>query len=260
MLFEVGKKQFYGGTHIMAVLNATPDSFFKASRVGKDVCEIAERMICEGAEILDVGGRSTRPGGVQVSVIEELGRVVPCVSELRAAFPDVPISVDTYYPEVAEACLKEGVDMINDVSCLKYDGMADLVSEYGASICVMHNRRGSDIKDMLLDKQLGLAQAVDTLRSAGVPSQKILLDGGIGFNKGVDEDKLLLSSYPKLMKYFDDYPFLLGVSRKSMFGGEVEDRLSATLDATAMAVKWGVMFVRVHDVAANKAVITAYTE
>ncbi|MBO4380973.1 MAG: dihydropteroate synthase [Clostridia bacterium] len=255
--FEIGGKRFESGTHIMGILNATPDSFFAASRLQDDAVKRAGDMLKAGAEVLDVGGQSTRPGSKPVSALEELGRVLPVVEAIRAEYGDALISVDTFYPEVAQAVIEAGANLINDVSCLEYPDLARVIAEGGASVCVMHNRRNTNIADMFLDKEIGLSAAVKKLLSAGVPKEKILLDGGIGFNKSKDEDWALLEGYDKLIDYFDEYPLLLGTSRKSMFGGEPETRLSATLDSTALAVKQGVLFVRVHDVKENKAVIDA---
>jgi len=256
--FRVRGKLFESGTHVMAIMNATPDSFFAGSRLESDAVERAGRHISDGAEILDIGGQSTRPGAARVSAIEEMSRVLPAVEAIRAAYPDIPISVDTFYPEVARAVLQSGADMINDVSCLAYDGMARTISEFDAAVCVMHDRRNSKIADLFTDKISGLLAAVNELKSCGVKKQRILLDGGIGFNKSREEDIALLKGYGELIAAFDEYPFLLGTSRKSMFGGEPESRLSATLESTALAVKQHVLFVRVHDVFENKAVIDAF--
>lgn len=256
---KIGSKVFTGGTHIMAILNATPDSFFSESRLQNDAVKRAGDCIAQGAAVIDIGGQSTRPGAAAVSELEEMGRVLPCVEAVRAEFPDIPISVDTFYPEVARACLGAGADMINDVSCLKYDGMAQVIADAGASVCVMHDRRKSIFDDLFIDKTFGLSNAVSELLALGVDKDKILLDGGIGFNKSNDEDWELLRGYGLLMSGLSKYPFLLGTSRKSMFGGKAEDRLSATLDSTELAVKMGVLFVRVHDVWSNKAVIDMNT-
>ena len=255
--FEIGGKRFESGTHIMGILNATPDSFFAGSRLHGDAVKRAGEMLKNGAEILDIGGQSTRPGSKPVSALEEMARVLPVVEAIHAEYPNALISVDTFYPEVAQAVIEAGAHLINDVSCLEYDGLAQIIAEGGASVCVMHNRRNTHIEDMFLDKEIGLAAAIKKLQKAGVPKEKILLDGGIGFNKSKDEDWELLNHYDRLIDYFEDYPLLLGTSRKSMFGGEPETRLTATLDSTALAVKQGVLFVRVHDVKENKAVITA---
>ncbi len=122
-----------------------------------------------------------------------------------------------------------------------------------------HDRRASKNKDLFFDKELGLSKAISTLKKAGVEDSKIMLDGGIGFNKNSDEDWALLNDYDKLISTFSDYPFLLGTSRKSMFGGDVSSRLTATLDSTISAVKMGVLFVRVHDVKENKANIDCHS-
>ncbi len=257
--FHVGESRFTSGTHVMAILNATPDSFYEGSRHRFDAVETVKKFIEQGAEIIDVGGQSTRPNAVKVGALEEMSRVLPVIEQIRAEFASIPISVDTFYPDVAAAAIEAGADMINDVSCLKYDGMAQVVAESGASVCVMHDRRDSKIKDLFFDKETGLAKAVDKLLAAGVRKDRILLDGGIGFNKNNDEDWQLLNGYDRLLDMFDEYPFLLGTSRKSMFGGDVGGRLSATLDSTALAVRQGVLFVRVHDVKENAMVIKLYS-
>lgn len=256
---KIGNKVFCGGTHIMAIMNATPDSFYSGSRLQDDAVKRAGEFISQGAEILDIGGQSTRPGARNIGALEEMGRVLPAIEAVRAEYPDTLISVDTFYPEVASACVEAGADMINDVSCLRYDGMPQVLADTGAAVCVMHDRRGSKIEDLFFDKTFGLKNAVDKLLAAGVSKDKILLDGGIGFNKNNDEDWELLRGYGRLIEEMPEYPFLLGTSRKSMFGGEVERRLSATLDSTALAVKLGVLFVRVHDVGENRAIIDAYS-
>lgn len=241
----------------MAILNATPDSFFEGSRLYNRAVERARECIAKGAEVLDIGGQSTRPDADRVSALEEMARVLPVIEEIRAEFPSIPISVDTFYPEVAEASLQAGADMINDVSCLRDKEMAGVISRAGASVCVMHDRRASKVGDLFFDKTAGLLRAVETLRRAGVSADRILLDGGIGFNKSRDEDWELLRGYRRLIEEIDGYPFLIGTSRKSMFGGEVSERLIPTLESTALAVKAGVLFVRVHDVAENLAVINS---
>lgn len=253
--FCVRDKVFSQGTHVMGILNVTPDSFFEGSRHTDDIAEIARRFVEQGAEIIDIGGQSTRPGAVKISALEEMSRVLPAIEQVRAELPNIPISVDTFYPDVAIAAIEVGADMINDVSCLSYEGMADAVAKTGASICVMHDRRQSKVKDLFFDKEVGLAKALDKLQKAGVGKNKIMLDGGIGFNKTNDEDWALLNGYDRLIDMFDEYPFLLGTSRKSMFGGEVGSRLTATLDSTMLAIKQGVLFVRVHDVKENAMII-----
>lgn len=257
MKFVVKDKVFEKGTHVMGILNANSTSFFGFSRIDGDEISKAEKMLRDGAEIIDIGGQSTAPGAVRESALEEASRVLPVLETLRAEFPKAILSVDTFYSSVAEEALALGADMINDVSCLGDKYMAEVVAKYGASICVMHNRRGSKNKDMWLDKELGLMKATDTLLSAGVDRNKIIVDGGIGFNLSHDEDRALLEKYSSLETI--GYPLLLGASRKSFLGGEVETRLTATLDTTKLAVKQGVLFVRVHDVKENKMIIDLYS-
>ena len=257
MKFVVKDKVFERGTHVMGILNANTTSFFGFSRIDGDEISKAEKMLRDGAEIIDIGGQSTAPGAIKESALEEASRVLPVLESLRGEFPDAILSVDTFYSSVAEEALALGADMINDVSCLGDKYMAEVVAKYGASICVMHNRRGSKSKDMWLDKELGLMKATDTLLSAGVDRNKIIVDGGIGFNLNHDEDRALLEKYNNLNTI--GYPLLLGASRKSFLGGEVETRLTATLDTTKLAVKQGVLFVRVHDVKENKMIIDLYS-
>ena len=255
---KIRDKVFTGGTHVMAIMNATPDSFYIGSRLRDDAVKRAGRFIADGAEVLDIGGQSTRPNAEKVGALEEMSRVLPVIEEVRAAYPDIPISVDTFFPEVAEAAVAAGADMINDVSGLAFDGMAEVIASTGASVCLMHDRRKSVFTDLITDKITGLKKGVNKLLKIGVKCDRILLDGGIGFNKNNFEDWELLKNYDKLIEEFPNYPFLLGTSRKSMFGGEVADRLAATLDSTATAVKFGVLFVRVHDIAENKAMIDIF--
>ena len=257
MKFVVKDKVFEKGTHVMGILNANTTSFFGFSRIDGDEISKAEKMLRDGAEIIDIGGQSTAPGAIKESALEEASRVLPVLESLRGEFPNAILSVDTFYSSVAEEALALGADMINDVSCLGDKYMAEVVAKYGASICAMHNRRGSKSKDMWLDKELGLMKATDTLLSAGVDRNKIIVDGGIGFNLNHDEDRALLEKYNNLNTI--GYPLLLGASRKSFLGGEVETRLTATLDTTKLAVKQGVLFVRVHDVKENKMIIDLYS-
>ena len=253
--FHVGNEVFESGTHVMAILNVTPDSFFAGSRHAHDAVETAKKFLEQGAEIIDIGGQSTRPGAQSVSALEEMARVLPAVESIKKEFPNALVSVDTFYPDVAQAAIDVGADMINDVSCLLDKNLAKVVAQNDVAICVMHDRRKSGIPDLFFDKETGLIRAIDALLEQGLDKNRILLDGGIGFNKSNDEDWQLLNDYDKLLDMFEEYPFLLGTSRKSMFGGTPETRLSATLDSTMLAVKQGVLFVRVHDVKENRAVI-----
>lgn len=253
---KIGGRTFDGGTHVMAIVNLTPDSFFADSRangVSQALSRIGE-CLSEGAEIIDLGGQSTRPNCERIGECEELDRVLPVLKAAKREYPDALISVDTFYSSVARACIEAGADMINDVTCLSDPDMAKAIVEGDASVCVSHHRRESNVPDMFEDKLTGLEGAIKKLLSAGVRRDKILLDGGIGFNKSREEDIELLRRYGELVDAFD-MPFLLGTSRKSLFGGDIESRLQPTLDSTKFAKQIGVLFVRVHDVKENMAVL-----
>lgn len=251
---KIGKKIFSNGTYVMAIINLTPDSFFAPSRKSKDdVLFAADRAIREGAAILDLGPQSTRPGYVEVSSDEEIERFAEPLRMIKERF-DIPVSLDTYYSESARIALEIGADMINDIWGLTYDGkMAETIAKSDASVCIMHNSKTSLEGDIWGEIKSFLRHSVEIALQAGVDRDKICLDGGIGFAKNVAQNFELLNGYEHLGDL--GYPTLLGCSRKSMFGGKVEDRLAPTLVATCLAVQKGVRFVRVHDVRENVEVI-----
>ena len=253
--FRVGDKIFHSGTHIMAILNVTPDSFYAGSRHAHDAVETAKKFLEQGAEIIDIGGQSTRPGAQSVSALEEMSRVLPAVESIKKAFPDALVSVDTFYPDVAQAAIDLGADMINDVSCLADKNLAKVVAQNDVAICVMHDRRKSKTPDLFFDKETGLIRAIDTLLEQGLDKNRILLDGGIGFNKSKDEDWQLLNDYGKLLDMFEEYPFLLGTSRKSMIGLTLDlpvtEREEGTIATSVMGLMKGCRFFRVHNVKGN---------
>lgn len=237
----------------MAILNATTNSFYAPSRLKGNVIERVERALDEGAEIVDIGGQSTAPNSPAISQLEESGIIIPIVEQIKAKYPSVILSVDTFYGEVARQALSVGADMINDVSGLADQTLAVAVAEFGASLCIMHNRRNSKVHDLWLDKESGLLSSAQTAIALGVPEERIILDGGVGFNKSAAEDWQLVKNYDRLSDL--GFQLLLGTSRKSFLGGEPETRLSATLDTTATAVSKGILFVRVHDVKENKMLV-----
>ena len=255
----IGTNKFSKGTHVMAIINMTPDSFFQQSRLhGLDtILKTVETFIRDGAEILDKGGQSTRPGFDMISWEEEAERILKPIIEIKKRF-DVPISIDTFYSQVAEEVLKEKVDLINDVSGLDFDKkMVDVIAKYNAAVCLVHNSRDDE------NCQNTLQEIVDSLKDkvarcieAGVDKEKICLDGGIGFGKTLAQNWFLLNNYEKL--HVLKFPLLLGTSRKSFLGGNVEDRLQKTLDTTKLAIEKDVRFVRVHDVKENFNVIKNY--
>lgn len=250
---KIGNQTFETGTHVMGILNVTPDSFYAGSRVTESsLLDRAKTMIDEGAVILDVGAQSTRPGHIPVSPEEEMRRLAKPLELLSKL--NVPISVDTYFTSVAKFALENGAHLINDIWGLQYEeGMADVIAKYNASVCIMHNQNGTQYQDFFGDIESFLKKSLALAKKAGIEDEKICLDGGIGFGKTKEQNWELLESYDKLSSL--GYPLLLGVSRKSMFGGMPEERLAPTLEATKLATKMGILFVRVHDVAENVRVI-----
>jgi len=250
-----------GFPRIMGVVNVTPDSFHPDSRSANtsQAIDIASSMAADGAEWIDVGGESTRPGAKPVSVIDELNRVVPAIEGIRDRLPDVCISVDTRRAEVARQALEIGADMVNDISSMRDPGMLEVVVEHECPVCLMHMK--GDPENMQSDPHYGnvveevrsyLATATDHLIEAGVCPSRIVADPGIGFGKKLEHNLALLSSGREIVP--DRRMGLMwGVSRKSMFrdllGRErSEDRLAGSLGIAAMSVLKEVDIVRVHDV------------
>lgn len=250
-MFEYGKR-----TYIMGILNVTPDSFSD----GGDFTNVdiavkhAKDMIEEGADIIDLGGESTRPGHKFVSADEEIKRIVPVIKKLKEEIK-VPISIDTYKAEVAEEVLKLGVDMINDVWGLKYDeNMAEVIGRYDAHVCIMHNQDGTDYdKDIMIAIKEFLQNSIEKALKAGVKKEKIVLDPGIGFGKTFEQNIEVLHRLGELQDL--GYPVLLGTSRKSVLGKIVDvppkERVAPTVATTVLGIRDGVDIVRVHDVKEN---------
>ena len=250
-----------GSDHVavMGIINLSPDSFYSGNSCSnaEDACLIAEQMIDEGAHILDLGAESTRPGSKGVSIDLQLERLVPVVSKLVREF-EIPISVDTFRPEVASAVLREGAVVINDISGLRYGTeMSCIVSQYEAGIVLMHmqgipetmqdNPNYHDIGKEVLSF---LHQSVKTAEAAGINSESIAVDPGIGFGKTLDHNLELIKKLSQLKVL--NKPILLGVSRKSFIGKilnlEVEERLEGSIAAGVAGVLNGADILRVHDV------------
>lgn len=255
----------------MGILNITPDSFsgdgmLKHGDVLAAVLTRAESMINDGADILDVGGESTRPGAQQVTPQEELDRVIPVIEALHQRF-DVPISIDTYKAEVAEAALKAGAEYLNDVWGLRADPrMAEVAAKSKLPIILMHNRSkpsqaelqqqlggryiGVPYENLLEDVKKELLESVNIAHSAGVKDEQIILDPGIGFGKTVEQNLELINRLDELKSL--GYPLLLGVSRKSFIGYTLnlppEERLEGTAAACTIGIVRGAAILRVHDV------------
>lgn len=254
---RIGDKLFdtENRVYIMGILNVTPDSFSDGGRYQSMDAALfhAQEMVEEGADILDVGGESTRPGHVMISEDEEICRTAPIIEKLKENF-DVPISIDTYKSRVAEAGLSAGAVLVNDVWGLKYDqDMAALIAGHDASCCLMHNRREAAYTDLVAEVCADLEESVRLGKGAGIREDKIMLDPGIGFGKTYEMNLAMINRLSELKSL--GYPLLLGTSRKSVIGLTLdlppEERLEGTLVTTVMAVMSGCSFVRVHDVKEN---------
>lgn len=246
----VGSRHFNNYTYVMAIINLTPDSFYAGSRrTCDDVLFATEKAVKEGAAIIDIGAQSTRPGYTEVGADEEIARLEKPLQMIKTRF-DIPISVDTYFEKCASFALSAGADMINDVWGLTHDkSMAQTIARHNASVCIMHNAKCVVEGDFWQNVLSFLKNSAQIAVDAGIDKNKICVDGGIGFAKNREQNFELLNGYDRLRAL--GYPSLLGCSRKSMFGGRAEDRLPQTLEATRLAAKKGVLFVRVHDIAEN---------
>ncbi|MDQ0340666.1 dihydropteroate synthase [Caldalkalibacillus uzonensis] len=239
-------------TYVMGILNVTPDSFSdggKHQRVDQAV-DHAARIITDGADIIDIGGESTRPGATPVPEEEELERVIPVVEALASRF-DVPLSVDTYKANVAREALKKGAHIINDVWGAKADeSMAQVAKETGAPIILMHNRHNKDYQHLIRDMINDLYESIQLVRQAGVKEEQIILDPGIGFAKTYEHNLEVMRSLDAFTAL--GYPVLLGTSRKSMIGHTlnlpVDQRVEGTIATVCLGIAKGCAIVRVHDV------------
>ncbi|MFF2890566.1 dihydropteroate synthase [Paenibacillus sp. NPDC057967] len=244
-------------TLIMGILNATPDSFSDGGRyndVERAVAH-AKEMVAAGADILDIGGESTRPGFEAVSAEEELKRVLPVIAAVRNALPEVAISVDSYKAVTIRQCLEAGAHIINDIWGLKGDpDMAAVAAEYGAPVIISHNRHARDYTDFVPDVLADLQASVGLARRAGVDEQQIWLDPGIGFAKTYEHNLELLDRLDELNEL--GYPVLLGTSRKRFIKQAldlpVDELVEGTAATVALGIARGCQIVRVHDVQANK--------
>ena len=259
-LFEWGSR-----TYIMGIVNVTPDSFSgdgllvggsgqRGVPVEAAVVQ-ARGMVADGADILDIGGESTRPGHAAVSESEEMARVVPVIAAIHAALPDVPISVDTSKPGVAAAALDAGAALLNDVwGAARDDAMARLAAAREVPLVLMHNRAEVHYADFLAELVADLRATLDRAIAAGVPTANLIVDPGFGFGKTPEQNLVALRELARLRAL--GRPVLLGTSRKSTIGrvlGGVppEERLEGTLATTALGIAFGADIVRVHDVRAN---------
>ena len=254
----IGGKEFdtEHQTYIMGILNVTPDSFSDGGRYSRLDAALshAEKMIKEGADIIDVGGESTRPGHVQITDEEETERVAPIIEALKKEF-DIPVSVDTYKSRVARAALTAGADLVNDIWGLKYDpDMAAVIAESGAACCLMHNRESVVYVRFIPEFLDDMRECVRLADEAGIARDRILLDPGVGFGKTYEMNLEIISRLDIMHEL--KLPILLGTSRKSVIGLTLDlpaqEREEGTLVTTVFGVQKGCAFVRVHDVEKNK--------
>lgn len=254
---KIGNRLFSSGerTYVMGILNVTPDSFSDGGKYNDLTLALkqAERMVREGADILDVGGESTRPGHVQIGDEEEIRRVVPVIRELKKQF-DVPVSVDTYKSAVAQAALDAGADLLNDIWGFRYDERcAELAAKYDVAVCLMHNRDNTDYKDFVPEVMEDLRISLSIAEKYGVKKEKIMLDPGVGFGKTLEQNLVIMNHLEDIVAM--GYPVLLGTSRKSMIGLTLElpvgEREEGTIATSVIGAMKGCGYVRVHDVEKN---------
>ncbi|HEX6061578.1 MAG TPA: dihydropteroate synthase [Candidatus Limnocylindria bacterium] len=257
MIAEIGGKRYEWGsrTYVMGIVNVTPDSF-SGDGLGADAEAAVEqglRMVREGADMLDVGGESTRPGHVPVSVAEEISRTESVVQRL-AADAGVPVSIDTYKEEVAQRGVAAGATILNDVWGLtRSPAIADLAAGHGCALVLMHNQEGTEYSgDLMAEIKRFLAAAASRAVAAGVPKEKVIVDPGIGFGKTAEHNWEVMRRLGELREL--GHPILIGTSRKSFIGKlldlPVTDRLEGTAATVVASVLRGADIVRVHDVLA----------
>ena len=254
---KIGNREFVFGKHvyIMGILNVTPDSFSdggKFNTMDQAMAQV-EKMIAQGADLIDVGGESTRPGHQQITEEEEIERVVPVIQKIKETF-DIPVSIDTYKSKVAKAALDAGADMLNDIWGFLYDEkMAELAATYDVPVCLMHNRNNTEYGDFVRDVVEDLKKCLAVAEKHGVKKENIILDPGVGFGKTYEQNLAIINHLEALCDM--GYPVLLATSRKSVIGLTLDlpvtEREEGTIATSVMGAVKGCDFVRVHDVQAN---------
>jgi dihydropteroate synthase len=259
---------------VMGILNLTPDSFSDGGKFTSIHMALAhtERMIADGADIIDIGGESTRPGSKRVSANDEIERVVPIIEAIAKRF-DTPISIDTTKSAVARAALAVGAEIINDISGLRWDAsIADVAVTTDAGLVLMHSRGEFEtmhslgaVDDILAEVTNDLRRAISAAHSRGVKDEQIVLDVGIGFGKRAEQNLELIAKLDKIVSEFENYPILVGASRKSFIGKILEgsppsERLGGSIAAAIAAVANGAKIVRVHDVRETVTALKVSTE
>jgi dihydropteroate synthase len=260
---SIGSKQFdLSRAIVMGILNVTPDSFSDGGRFDRVelAVEHALRMQQEGADIIDIGGESTRPGAHAVTIDEELERVIPVISAIRQQSA-VALSIDTSKPEVMRAAVAAGADMINDVNALQAEGAVAACAELGVPVCLMHMQgeprtmqQDPRYVDVVRDVADFLQQRYQACVAAGIPNDQVVIDPGFGFGKTLQHNLGLLNGLDRICSL--ELPVLVGISRKSMLGAildkPVDDRLYAGIAAAVIAYMKGARLFRVHDVAPTR--------
>ncbi|HUG48580.1 MAG TPA: dihydropteroate synthase [Candidatus Limnocylindria bacterium] len=260
---RIGQAHFRWGsrTFLMGIINVTPDSFSGDGLLAEGGLDPAAAvaqglgMAAQGADLLDIGGESSRPGHRAVPEEEELRRTVPVVRALRQALPHMPLSIDTTKPGVAQAALEAGADMLNDIwGVSESSDLARLAADRDVPLVVMHNRAEARYRNLLAEVIADLSRALDRALAAGLAWERLIVDPGIGFGKTAEQNLLLLRELPALAVL--GRPILLGTSRKSTIGKVLDlptdQRLEGTLATTALGIAGGADIVRVHDVEANR--------
>lgn len=241
--------------YLMGILNVTPDSFSDGGKWNdlEAAKEHTVDMISQGADIIDIGGESTRPGYTLLSDEEEISRVVPAIRMVKEHF-DIPVSVDTYKSAVAQAAIEAGADMVNDIWGLKYDArMAKVIAEAEIPCCLMHNRNEADYSNFMEEFLEDLKATLKIAEDAGIKKEQIILDPGVGFGKTYEQNLEVIRRLEEMQAL--GYPVLLGTSRKSVIGLTLDlpadQRVEGTLTTTVMGVERGAAIVRVHDIREN---------
>lgn len=256
-MMKIGNRLFdvENDCYVMGILNVTPDSFSDGGKWNnlEAARQHTAQMIQEGASIIDVGGESTRPGHVQISVQEEIDRVLPVIELIKQNF-DIPVSIDSYKSEVVEAALKAGADLVNDIWGLKYDGkVAELIARYQVPCCLMHNREKAEYHNFLDDMCQDMRDSLAVAKGAGIRDDQIILDPGVGFGKTDEHNLAAIRHLDRLVEL--GYPVLLATSRKGVIGRALDlptdQRVEGTVVTTVFGVEQGASFVRVHDVKEN---------
>ncbi|UYO61974.1 dihydropteroate synthase [Acetobacterium wieringae] len=255
---RIGNKNFDLSNQvlIMGILNVTPDSFSDGGKFNNLDASLrqVEKMILDGADIIDLGGESTRPGHTQISDAEEIERVVPMIEAIRQRF-DIPISIDTYKGSVGAAALAAGADMVNDIWGFKYDPtLAEFTAKYQVPCVLMHNRTNQNYHNLMTDINSDLQESINIALSAGISKDSIILDPGIGFAKDYAQNMETMHHLEDLQTL--GYPVLLGTSRKGFIGLTLDlpvtERVEGTVATTVIGIMKGASIIRVHDVLENK--------